>query len=372
MSDPFAELAILATQVADGIDEAFDFAAAHEAANRKEKVDLHGLHSFEVSEEDAVETPLDDAFAKTFLLMNRKGLLKRTTTVAKLMTFKTDLIKMGLLLEGAKDKTHQKEAKQTFKNINGFQQTRDSSKETIGHAQKLGANGVTHGAKLRDEIWLQLMKQTSTCSNQVALVQGWTLIGIISGMFAPSATLKPYVLYHCNADTIRSMAVGAGGIAEEAIVQCCETAAWAKERLHRTVALEHPRHFPVMTLECAASAQKAPTIVRSFLIDGGSLFSPVHSWLTTGQLQHTMGTQLELHRDTAACFGCVCVCFRSRSLSLPLALSRARAPSSPSRSPSVHPGTRRTPRPPQCHTLTGGTAGPPPPRPPRAPTATLL
>ena len=305
MSDPFAELAELAERVAEGIDEAFDFAGAREAAMAKKKVDLHGMHGFEVSEEDRVEKALDADFAKTFLLMNRKGLLKRATTVQKLMTFKTDQIKMGLLLAGAKDKNHQKLAKQIFKNITGFQQTRSSSKETIGHALKLGMNGIEANEKMRDEIWLQLMKQTSTTSNAEALELGWKLIGIVSGMFAPSATLKPYLLYHCNPTNIAVMAGEAGGVPPECLQACSEIATFAVDRIHRTVALTHPRRFPPMTLECAASAARCPTIVRSFMIDGGSLFSPVHSWLTTGQLNKTMSAQLEMHRDTAACFGCV-------------------------------------------------------------------
>ena len=58
-------------------------------------------------------------------------------------------------------------AVQCFKNITGYTQVRKSGKETVPHAFKLIGNAHAAGDKIRTEVFLQLVKQTTQCSNQV-------------------------------------------------------------------------------------------------------------------------------------------------------------------------------------------------------------
>ena len=64
-------------------------------------------------------------------------------------------------------KEYDSTAVQCFKNITGYTQVRKSGKETVPHAFKLIGNAHAAGDKIRTEVFLQLVKQTTQCSNQV-------------------------------------------------------------------------------------------------------------------------------------------------------------------------------------------------------------
>lgn len=65
---------------------------------------------------------------------------------------------------------------------------RRSSKASEGHVVKLGINGLKH-KRLRDEMFLQIIKQINGHSSGSSILQGWKLMAIILGLFPPSNTL---------------------------------------------------------------------------------------------------------------------------------------------------------------------------------------
>ena len=89
-------------------------------------------------------------------------------------------------------------AVQAFKNILSFMGDRKSVKEGTGHAYKLLNNCIHAPEELRDEIYCQLIKQTTNNPNPESLKRGWQLFGICSGAFPPSKEFEPFLLTHCQ------------------------------------------------------------------------------------------------------------------------------------------------------------------------------
>ena len=156
--------------------------------------------AFDIDEEDVKGVAFDPSFCDQYLCMKRKGLMLGKTTPEKLLAYKEKLLSRAIIML---TKFETKEigaiAVQCFKNITGYTQVRKSGKETIPHAFKLIGNAHAAGTKIKTEVFLQLVKQTTKCSNAVALVAGWELFGIVAGIVAPQVSvLLCTVTFHAN------------------------------------------------------------------------------------------------------------------------------------------------------------------------------
>jgi len=128
--------------------------------------------------------------------VDRKGLLKRKTTIEKMLQWKPKLIKMALM--SLSDANLSEVAVQAFKNIISYMGDRASKKEEGGHAHKLLDNTLNEPEELRDEVFCQLIKQTSNNPKPGSVRKGWHMISICAGCFPPSKEFEPYLMSYCE------------------------------------------------------------------------------------------------------------------------------------------------------------------------------
>jgi len=105
----------------------------------------------------------------------------------QLLTYKKSLIKKSLLKA---NRPRDKQAIQMFKNIMSFMGDRESSKDHWGHAKKIIKNALKAPMGMRDEIFLQLCKQTNGNPNAQHCKEGWNLMLICLCAFPPSKNIR--------------------------------------------------------------------------------------------------------------------------------------------------------------------------------------
>lgn len=127
--------------------------------------------------------------------LDRKGMFGKRTQVAKILKWKKDLIKTALLKLNSSMNV---EAVQAFKNVVSFMGDRVTRKETGSHAQKLMKNTLHAPEELRDEIFCQLIKQTTENPMPESTQKGWQLMAIAAGTYPPSREFEPYLMYYCE------------------------------------------------------------------------------------------------------------------------------------------------------------------------------
>ena len=64
------------------------------------------------------------------------------------------------------------------------------------------------GSQMCDEIWCQLIKQTTSNPKEVSLISGWELLATISSVFKPSIELFPCVFQFVYDRCLESSNVG--------------------------------------------------------------------------------------------------------------------------------------------------------------------
>ena len=120
---------------------------------------------------------------------HRKGWFKRTFRVGKefthdkLMSYKKSLIKKSLLKENRHLDTV---AVQLFKNVMSYMGDRKSSKGCKEHCKKIIRQCLAAPTGIRDECYVQLMKQTTHNPNKSSEKRGWELLTQCLCFFPPS------------------------------------------------------------------------------------------------------------------------------------------------------------------------------------------
>jgi len=122
---------------------------------------------------------------------NRKLRMGEVQGDSKLMTFKKSLIKKALL---KKNRDLDMEAVQSFKNVMSYMGDRKSSKPAIEHAKKLLRNIMFLPIGIRDELYMQICKQTTQNPRIASAIKGWELMVFCVATFPPSKQLKTYLL----------------------------------------------------------------------------------------------------------------------------------------------------------------------------------
>lgn len=216
----------------------------------------------------AVPRPIEE-YAEEAFELNRKGMFHRKTTVDKVLAWKNEVIKTALLKMPSKELEGQ--AIQCFRNITGFMGDRETGKEDTGHADKLLKICLHSPAELRDEVFCQLIKQTTKNPSPESTVKGWQLMAIVAGSIAPSPDFRPYLISFCQS------AMASGG-------QLGDYAKYALGRLAKTISLGPRREVPT-SMEIEASRNREPVLVRVYHLDGTFDTVPVTSWVVPSLLK---------------------------------------------------------------------------------------
>jgi len=209
------------------------------------------------SDEDEEE---ENEMAQFRFAKHRHGWFNRTFRTGevieeeKLLSYKKSMIKKSLL---KKNRDLDEEATQAFKNIMSYMGDRSSSKEPLAHAKKLIFNAMNNPGGLRDEIYLQLCKQTTANPNLDSEMKGWELMNLCLASFPPSKQLRKFLAKYFQqvAET------------EESHESVQEFALECLKKLPKIIALGQ-RKFVPSSEEFKYLKQRAEVPVRIYLVDG--------------------------------------------------------------------------------------------------------
>jgi MyTH4 domain/FERM central domain/PTB domain (IRS-1 type)/RA like domain/WW domain len=228
---------------------------AHKMMQLKQAVQQRGIEDqMDDSSDDEDDQQIEFRFAK-----HRHGWFNRTFRMGevfdeeKLLSFKKSMIKKALL---KKNRDLDDKAVQAFKNIMSYMGDRATSKDPAGHALKLIGNAMTNPAGLRDEIYLQLCKQTTANPSAESTIKGWELMMFCLATFPPSKQLKKFLksFYTTARDS------------PESLDQVKEFASAALKRLPRILKLGQRKQVP-STYELDQLKSGAQCTVQVFGID---------------------------------------------------------------------------------------------------------
>lgn len=222
--------------------------------------------SFLELEVPAVEKKDIEAYAGDWFNLDRKGFFGGKSTVSKMLTWKNEQIKKALHKGPVGVGDFDSFATQTFRNIMGFMGDRSSGKEDSGHAEKLLKTCLNASTEHRDEVFCQVIKQTTGNPSPESTLKGWQLLGVISGVFNPGSVFESYLLSHCDAHKEDGGGVG-------------DYAKYTLGRLKKTSALGPRRETPT-AMEIEACKERQPVLVRVYHVDGSFDTMPVTSWTT--------------------------------------------------------------------------------------------
>ena len=136
----------------------------------------------------------------------KKGLLRRPMTVDEIMSWTDQPLAKPLTSDA--NKSAKKEALEVFRLIQVYmkdRKTKDKEATITSLAQDIIEVGYNKDM-LRDEIYVQLCKQTNGNPNLESLRRGWELLALCLGFFPPSTrfenVLKDYIQQHSMIDDI--------------------------------------------------------------------------------------------------------------------------------------------------------------------------
>eukprot|EP01029_Cantina_marsupialis_P015082 TRINITY_DN3303_c0_g1_i1.p1 TRINITY_DN3303_c0_g1~~TRINITY_DN3303_c0_g1_i1.p1 ORF type:complete len:930 (-),score=396.95 TRINITY_DN3303_c0_g1_i1:530-3319(-) len=221
-----------------------------------------------------------EQFAEENFNLKRKGFFGRKTQVEKVLGWKKDIIRTSLL-------TLPKEliavAVQCFRNITGYMGDRNTSKEGEGHAYKLLKNCLHAPEELRDEVYCQLVKQTTRNPDLQSRLKGWELMSVLAGSFPPTELLEPFLLSYCaDCATDRKSNPKVRTYAKHVSL-----------KLERVTELGARRETST-SIEVEAAKDLSPVAVRVHLLGDRSLIVPVESWTTASELVRIVCATLKI------------------------------------------------------------------------------
>jgi len=132
-----------------------------------------------------------DEFARTNLNVHKRGLLRKKITIHTMLSWTRDPIKKPMIM--TKDKQIKKEACEVFRWIQAFMGDRKLKR---GHHENIAHEIVSRGWRspdLRDEIFIQLCRQTTANPKPSSLKLGWELMCMCLHFFPPSNKFHSYL-----------------------------------------------------------------------------------------------------------------------------------------------------------------------------------
>lgn len=132
-------------------------------------------------------------FAASNLNIQKRGLFRKKMSLKDVLSWQPDSISKPLTF--VTDKTLKKEAVAVFKLVQIYMSDRKAKVGmTINSVAMEIVDAGYSNSSLRDEIYIQLCKQTSDNPRRESLRRGWELLAICLAFFPPSPLFEPYLL----------------------------------------------------------------------------------------------------------------------------------------------------------------------------------
>jgi hypothetical protein len=191
-------------------------------------------------------------------------------------------------------------ADQTFKNILSYCGDRGSSKVGVAHARKLLKYGMEQSAELRDEIYMQIIKQTRNNPNEPKLLKVWKLFAIVASVVPPSGTL-----YHPLLGFLMETATTE---ADSKITK--EIKAYAKycfKRVNRIYDDEARKREPTVD-EIMFVEQRRQFMIPIYFLTGLRTFAAIESYSTSQEIKESIIRKLKIDKTKIPYLGLYEVC----------------------------------------------------------------
>merc|ERR1719229_499133 len=231
-----------------------------------------------IGEAEGQKYPLTAYADKYFQKKKHGGMFKSTGVNALLRYAPYKKVKHALKKMDAK---LDKQAQQTWKNVNSYMGLRKSSKGSSGHVDKLLRFALKAPEDIRDEIFCQLCKQTNGNPSVDSLIKGWKLMAICCAVFPPSDEFANYLASYLYSKTKEAGAVG-------------QYATFALQSLDRTMEVGQRRIQP-MELEIQRIEEKQPISIKVYFLDGTFRTLLVTSQTRAQQVTMSLSSALRLN-----------------------------------------------------------------------------
>mmetsp|Transcript_26353 Transcript_26353/g.42683 ORF Transcript_26353/g.42683 Transcript_26353/m.42683 type:complete len:764 (-) Transcript_26353:552-2843(-) len=222
-------------------------------------------------------------YVQEYFNLNRKGWGKKATTVQKILSWKTDRIRTSL--HPLSDPALVHDAILAFQNILCYMGDKPS-KNPISNANRIFRITVQSPEDLRDEVYCQLVKQTTNNPDATSTLRGWELLAMCAGLFPPSSKLEKYLLSYMRRTTENQPYPGVGKLAEYALL-----------RVRKSTELGPRKEVPTdMEIESVRSI--TPLTIRIHMLDGAIIPMEAESWTTIKELNDQMAKHLRIKDKT--------------------------------------------------------------------------
>uniref|UniRef100_A0A3P9ITD5 Rho GTPase-activating protein 39 n=1 Tax=Oryzias latipes TaxID=8090 RepID=A0A3P9ITD5_ORYLA len=144
------------------------------------------------------ETDIENWASKHFN-KHTQGLFRRKVSIANMLAWSSEPIKKPMIVTS--DRTVKKEAVEIFKLVQTFMGDRRSKADPLAVALEVVVRGWSNQG-LRDELYIQLCRQTTENFRYDSLERGWELMAICLAFFPPTprfhAYLEGYICRHMD------------------------------------------------------------------------------------------------------------------------------------------------------------------------------
>ncbi|XP_052425568.1 rho GTPase-activating protein 39 isoform X1 [Carassius gibelio] len=166
----------------------------HHHAASDSNLQAGGGGAYQLSYATLRQPPPPDAnmadWASKHLNMHTQGLFRRRVSIANMLSWNRGSIKKPMLMTN--DRTVRKEACEMFKLVQAYMGDRPSRLDRR-HAALLIVTKCWGMQGLRDELYVQLVRQTTGNTSPRSLAAGWELMAVCLAFFAPSPKFCCYL-----------------------------------------------------------------------------------------------------------------------------------------------------------------------------------
>lgn len=137
-----------------------------------------------------------EKFAADNLNLGARGLFRRKTSIRDLLSWSSRALQRPLL---ASSKTVTKQALEMFRHVQVYMGDRKARPDVSLNSVLVEILNAAHTqALLRDELYVQLCRQTTQNNQKESLLRGWELLTIALNFIPPSPTFQPALLGYLN------------------------------------------------------------------------------------------------------------------------------------------------------------------------------
>ena len=135
-----------------------------------------------------------EKYAQDNFNVQKRGLFRKRLPIKTILSWTTEAISKPLTCLPSEEKSAKKEAVQTYRLIQIYMGDRKAKPDMTINSVAFDITTMGYNKpSLRDEIFVQLCKQTTDNPKKDSLRRGWELMAICLAFFPPSATFAPFL-----------------------------------------------------------------------------------------------------------------------------------------------------------------------------------